>query len=237
MKISAVIPVYNEEDSIEPLVREMTALQEPFCPAQILFVDDGSTDNTWMHIGQCSKEHAVITGLRHTVNRGQSAALLTGLRHATGDIIVTMDGDLQNHPKDIPELISQLEEVDCVCGFRAKRRDSLSRRWASRLANTIRNWATHDQVRDTGCSLKAFHRKCIHDLPPLNGMHRFMPAYFRLNGRTITEVPVSHRARRFGVSKYTNLKRLPVTVTDLFGFIWYRKRYLDNQKQEIIVTS
>jgi dolichol-phosphate mannosyltransferase len=137
-----------------------------------------------------------------------------------------MDGDLQNNPADLPALLDDMAGVDAVCGFRANRKDTWSRRVGSRIGNSVRNWVTHDGVRDTGCSLKVFRRECINDLPPLKGVHRFMPAYFKLNGRKIREKAVDHRPRAHGVSKYTNLGRLPGTVLDLVGFFWYRKRLL-----------
>jgi glycosyltransferase involved in cell wall biosynthesis len=152
--------------------------------------------------------------------------MLDGFRQARGAVIVTMDGDLQNDATDIPRLLDALKNCDVVCGYRANRRDTWSRRAASRLANAVRNLVTRDGIRDTGCSLKAFRRECAADLPPLNGVHRFMPAYFRLHGRRIEQIPVNHRARKHGRSKYTNLKRLPATVLDLFGFWWYRRRLL-----------
>lgn len=152
--------------------------------------------------------------------------MLFGLQNAAGDVLVTMDGDMQNNPADIPKLLEALKDSDVVCGYRANRRDTWSRRVGSRLANRVRNWFTHDGVRDTGCSLKVFKRICVGDLPPLRGVHRFMPAYFKLNGRVMREMPVDHRARTQGQSKYTNLKRLPATIFDLIGFIWYRRRYL-----------
>ena len=152
--------------------------------------------------------------------------MLRGLAAARHDIVVTLDGDLQNDPADIPALAAKVGEFDVVCGFRAKRRDTWSRRIGSRLANRIRNSVTRDGMRDTGCSLKAFRRECAADLPRLDGVHRFMPAYFRLHHRTICEVPVNHRARQHGVSKYTNLKRLPRTIRDLLGFAWIRSRHI-----------
>lgn len=152
--------------------------------------------------------------------------MLMGLSAAQGDVLVTMDGDRQNNPADIPHLVSRVGPVDVVCGYRARRRDTWSRRMASRIGNAIRNRVTQDGLRDTGCSLKAFKRECRNDLPPINGAHRFMAAYFKLHGRTIEEIPVDHRPRTKGCSKYTNLSRLPRTTFDLIGFIWYRRRYL-----------
>lgn len=226
MRVSVVVPVYNEEDNIEPLVTELNALSGVVPGLEILLVDDGSTDTTWRRIEACRSKTPGLRGIRSPQNRGQSSAMLLGLQNAAGDVLVTMDGDRQNNPADIPKLLEALKDSDVVCGYRANRRDTWSRRVGSRLANRVRNWFTHDGVRDTGCSLKVFKRICVGDLPPLRGVHRFMPAYFKLNGRIMKEMPVDHRARTLGQSKYTNLKRLPATVFDLIGFIWYRRRYL-----------
>lgn len=226
MKVSVVIPVYNEQDNIAPLVAEFAPLQAPLPGIEVLLVDDGSKDATWERIQQAAKQYSFLRGVRSTNNRGQSAAMLLGLREATGDVLVTMDGDLQNNPADIPRLVEGIGNCDVVCGYRAKRRDTWSRRAASKIGNKIRNWVTRDGLRDTGCSLKAFKRECVEDLPAVNGAHRFMGAYFRINGRKIEQIPVDHRHRQHGTSKYTNLKRLPKTTYDLFGFLWYRSRVL-----------
>ena len=226
MRVSVVVPVYNEEENIEPLATELNALSDVVPGLEVLLVDDGSTDGTWTRIEACRAKCPSVRGIRCRQNRGQSSAMLIGLQNAAGDVLVTLDGDMQNNPADIPRLLAALENCDVVCGYRANRRDTWSRRVGSRLANRIRNSFTHDDVRDTGCSLKVFKRTCVGDLPPLRGVHRFMPAYFKLNGRIIREMPVDHRPRTRGQSKYTNLKRLPATIFDLIGFIWYRRRYL-----------
>lgn len=227
MRVSIVIPFYNEEANILPLADELAAVAPDLSPCEALFVDDGSSDATWTRVVEAAARHPFIRGIRCLRNAGQSSAMYVGLREARGDILVTLDGDLQNNPSDIPALVRELDHADVVCGYRARRRDSWSRRIASRIGNRIRNWVTADGLRDTGCSLKAFHRKCREDLPALNGMHRFMGAYFRLHGRSIRQIPVDHRPRQHGSSKYTNLKRLPRTTFDLIGFAWYRSRRLD----------
>ncbi|MFH0907533.1 MAG: glycosyltransferase family 2 protein [bacterium] len=234
MQVSIVIPVFNEEDNVVPLAAELVPLQQQIPGLEIILVDDGSRDGTWAKIQACAKQHPFIRGIRSIRNGGQTSAMLIGLNHARGDIIVTLDGDLQNNPADIPAVVAELRKGDCdaVCGYRAKRRDAWSRRVGSRIANAIRNGVTHDGLRDTGCSLKAFKRECVKDLPPLNGAHRFIGAYFKLNGRRIREMPVDHRHRRHGTSKYTNLKRLPKTAFDLIGYLWYRRRKLPEQQIE-----
>ena len=226
MKVSIVVPVYNEQDNVLPLAEELHRLQSDIPDLEVLFVDDGSRDGTWERIGAAQASFSTVRGLHSDRNLGQSSAMLVGLRLAAGDVLVTIDGDMQNNPADIPRLLKELEHCDVVCGYRANRKDTWARRAGSRLANRVRNWCTHDGIRDTGCSLKVFRKACVADLPPVEGEHRFMPAYFTLNGRTIKELAVDHRARTRGVSKYTNMKRLPRTIFDLFGFVWYRKRYL-----------
>lgn len=226
MKVSIVVPVYNEQDNILPLAEELNHLSAALPDLEILLVDDGSRDQTWDRIRAAHAKYPPVHGLHYARNRGQSSAMLTGMRHAAGDVVVTLDGDLQNNPADIPRLVAELEGCDVVCGYRAKRKDTWARRVGSRIANRVRNWGTRDGIRDTGCSLKAFRKDCVADLPPFEGVHRFMPAYFKLNGRRIREVAVDHRPRTHGQSKYTNMKRLPRTIFDLFGFVWYRKRYL-----------
>jgi dolichol-phosphate mannosyltransferase len=226
MRVSIVVPVYNEEESVAPLAREMNALVDRIPELEVLFVDDGSTDGTWKQIQACAVDMKPVRGIRYEANRGQSSAMLLGLQKAAGDVLVTIDGDLQNNPADIPKLLDELKDCDAVCGYRAKRKDTWARRVGSRLANRVRNKYTKDGIRDTGCSLKAFRKECVADLLPVAGVHRFMPAYFKLNGRTIKEVPVDHRPRTLGTSKYTNMKRLPRTIRDLIGFVWFRQRYL-----------
>jgi dolichol-phosphate mannosyltransferase len=226
VSVTVIVPFYNEAENILPLARELAAVRAGVKDLTALFVDDGSTDDTWRAIQQAAGLYPWIGGLHHSRNRGQSAALLNGMHQAAGDVIVTMDGDLQNAPADIPVLLEPLVQCDVVCGCRSRRGDTLSKRMGSVVANRVRQWITHDGIQDTGCGLKAFRRECISDLPPLNGMHRFMPAYFMLHGRRITQVPVNYRPRQHGVSKYSNLGRLPATLFDLLGFCWYRSRLL-----------
>jgi dolichol-phosphate mannosyltransferase len=225
-RVSIVVPVFNEEQNVEQLVRELTSVVVPDTDLEILLVDDGSRDGTWPKLQAAARTEPRVRLLRFPENRGQSAATLAGLRQATGSILVTLDGDLQNNPADLPKLLERMIDADVVCGYRARRADRWSRRVASRVANTVRHWVTGDGVRDTGCSLKAFRRECLADLPPVNGVHRFMPAYFKLNGRRIVEVAVDHRPRTGGQTKYTNWQRLPRGLLDLAGFWWYRRRYL-----------
>jgi dolichol-phosphate mannosyltransferase len=220
--LSIVIPFYNEQENVARVLAEVCVAQPD---AEIIAVDDGSSDGTWELIlaDPCCR------GLRMAKNQGQSAALLAGLRQATGDIVVMMDGDGQNDPADIKILLDGFarEQVDVVCGYRVRRRDSASRRLASRFANAIRRLFFDDGLRDTGCSLKACRRQAIDHLIAFNGIHRYLGAFFKKAGFTIAEVPTNHRPRGGGVSKYTNLDRALRGVYDLIGVGWYLKRMVD----------
>jgi len=226
VKLSVVVPLYNEEENVLPLVEEIAAVAEALPPFELILVNDGSTDSTPERMEQAARRFAFVRTVSYQPNRGQSAALLEGFRASRGDLIAMLDGDLQNDPADLPRLVAEIAAVDCVLGYRSHRRDVWSRRLASRIANCVRNAITRDGARDTGCTLKIFRRELIGDLPPLDGVHRFMPAWFALHGRRMKQVPVSHRPRRHGRSKYSNLRRLPRTLLDLFGFWWYRRRFL-----------
>ncbi|MDF1859234.1 MAG: glycosyltransferase family 2 protein [Verrucomicrobiales bacterium] len=217
--VSVVVPFYNEEECVEFVLKEIVDCQPN---AEVVAVDDGSTDKTW----ELMQDIEGVTPLRLTQNRGQSGALFSGLSYASGDILVMLDGDGQNDPADIEKLLKLLREGNCdvAVGRRAKRRDTWSRRTASRIANTVRRWFIHDGISDTGCSLKAMHRDHIDLLVPFNGLHRFLPAIFTHAGLKIDEIDVNHRERKAGTSKYTNLDRAIRGVYDLVGVCWLLKR-------------
>lgn len=215
--ISVVIPFYNEEENVANVLQEIRECQPA---AEIIAVDDGSRDETWKII----KSFNDVRGLRFAKNCGQSAAMLAGLKAAKGTICVTMDGDGQNDPADINQLVEGLQTADVVCGYRAKRQDTFNRRLASRIANTIRRFFLHDGVRDTGCSLKAFRKEAVDELIPFNGLHRYLPAFFLNAGLTVSEAPVNHRPRTKGISKYSNWDRALRGIYDLIGVSWYLKR-------------
>jgi len=219
VKRSVIIPFYNEEACVRSVLDEVRVCQPD---AEIIAVDDGSCDGTWAVI--CGA--ATIKGLRLTQNRGQSAAMYAGMRAASGDVIVLMDGDGQNDPADIEKMVKLLQQdnFDVVCGQRVKRRDTWSRRAASKAANAIRRSILNDGISDTGCSLKAFRREHVELLVPFNGLHRYLPAIFKHAGLRIAELPVNHRARTLGVSKYTNWNRALRGIYDLFGVRWLLKR-------------
>ena len=217
--LSIVIPFFNEEESVETVLREVRECQPG---AEIIAIDDGSSDRTWAKILGLEG----IAGLRLTENRGQSAAIYAGLRVAKGDICVLMDGDGQNDPADIGRLAAAVAagECDVACGRRVRRRDRWSRRAASRIANRVRRTFIRDGIRDTGCSLKAFPKDCVELLVPFNGLHRFLPAIFTHAGLRLAEIEVNHRERGAGISKYTNWDRALRGIHDLFGVCWLLKR-------------
>jgi dolichol-phosphate mannosyltransferase len=216
---SIVVPFYNEEETIRGVLDEIVRLHPE---ADIVAVDDGSKDATW----QILQDFPTVRSFRFPQNRGQSAAMYAGLREAKAPICVLMDGDGQNDPADIKSLVAALSsgEADVVCGYRAQRKDTASRRWASKIANSIRRSILHDGVRDTGCSLKAFRKEVVDHLVPFHGMHRYLPAIFLKAGLKIAEVPVNHRPRMAGTSKYTNWERALRGIYDLLGVRWLLSR-------------
>jgi glycosyltransferase involved in cell wall biosynthesis len=159
-------------------------------------------------------------------NQGQTAAFDAGFKSARGRVIVTMDADMQNHPGDIPDLLKNIEEYDVVCGIREKRQDSIVRLVSSRIANWVRNRLTHEQIEDVGCSLRAMKAECVSDLKLYDGMHRFLPTLLKLDGWTVTEIPVSHRPRKRGQAKYGIRNRLFRGLRDLFAVRWMQSRWL-----------
>jgi dolichol-phosphate mannosyltransferase len=228
--ISVVVPVLNEEDNIAPLVREIAAAAQSAPISEIIYVDDGSTDGTLQALRVLKAEYPMLRVIRHAMRSGQSAGLWTGVKAAGNDIIVTLDGDGQNDPADIALLYRKyLENKDrtprlMVAGQRKKRNDNFSRRLASRLANGLRSWMLRDNTRDTGCSLKLFLRRDYLGLPYFNHMHRFLPALMIRDSVRVLHVDVSHRPRERGVSKYNNLNRALVGVSDLLGVRWLQSR-------------
>jgi len=227
VKKSIIIPFFNEEACVRAVLEEVRGCQPD---EEIIAVDDGSRDRTWEII--CGT--ASVRGIRLTQNRGQSAAMYAGMRAASGDLIVLMDGDGQNDPADIEKLAALINQgsADVACGQRVKRRDTLSRRIASRAANAIRRSILNDGISDTGCSLKAFRRENVELLVPFNGLHRYLPAIFKHAGLRIAETPVNHRARTLGVSKYTNWNRALRGIYDLFGVRWLLNRKVIYPKLE-----
>lgn len=226
--LSLVVPLYNEVENLEDLVREIRAALGPTGLAwESIFVDDGSTDGSLELLRRLAAADPTVRVLRHARNAGQSAGLATGFRAARGAIVVTLDADLQNDPADIPKLLAELERgSDVVSGVRVERRDTWVRRASSRIANAVRNWATDERITDVGCSLKAYRREFLADLPMFTGMHRFLPTLVRWNGARVTEVPVRHRPRLRGQAKYGIGNRLFRALADLMAVRWMRKRWI-----------
>ena len=223
--LSLVIPVFNERDSLEALRDEcVRALEGLGTPWEMILVDDGSTDGSDALLDRLAAADARLRVLHFGANAGQSAAFFAGFRAARGEVVVTMDADLQNDPADIPILLDALGDHGAVAGWRRERHDASVRRVSSRIANGVRNWMTSERVRDTGCSLKAFRREALAALPLTRGMHRFLPTYVRMAGYTVAEVPVAHRPRRAGTSKYGIGNRLWVGIGDLFMVRWMQRR-------------
>jgi len=226
-EVSIVIPAYNEEECIIPCLDEVAAVMDRLGrPYEVVVVDDGSRDATFELLKRKKADMPQLVALRFSSNNGQTAAFDAGFRAARGRVVVTMDADMQNDPADIPHLLEQLGPYDVVCGYRQKRRDSLLRRISSRIANGVRNRLSHESIRDVGCSLKAFKAECLRGLKLYSGMHRFLPTLLKLDGWTVTEVPVNHRPRPMGRAKYGVWNRLFRSFRDLLAVRWMQKRWL-----------
>ena len=232
--VSVVVPVKDEAGNVGPLAREIAAALKAE-PHEIIFVDDGSTDATAAELRALKAEIPALRVLRHARNLGQSRSIRTGVMAARGGIVVTLDGDGQNDPADIPKLLVLLRSdpgLAMVSGVRVKRRDKASRRLASRLGNGLRNALLGDGASDTGCGLKAFHRDMFLALPYFDHMHRFLIALTQREGGRVDYAPVNHRPRLQGASKYTNFGRLLVSVQDLLGVRWLQRRHRGPSKTE-----
>ena len=225
--LSVLIPAYNEDACIAAVVRETACVLHGLGRSfEILVVDDGSSDWTPGRLNDLRAEVSELRALRLATNSGQSAALLAGFRAARGRIFVTLDADGQNDPADIPALLAGLETCDLCCGYRVRRQDVWSKRIGSRLANAVRNRVLRETIRDTGCTLKAFRAEWAAHLPlQFRGLHRFIPALLAMAGARIAEIPVHHRPRAAGQSKYTNWGRLKESLWDLWAVRWMQKRH------------
>jgi glycosyltransferase involved in cell wall biosynthesis len=222
-EVSVVVPVFNEEENLPILQSELRAALGEL-DYELIFVDDGSTDSSADKIERAAN----VRILRFEKNTGQSAALYAGIKAARGLSIVMIDSDLQNDPADIPRLLAEISRgADLVCGYRAQRKDPLSKRLTSKIANFVRSRFTKDYVRDTGCTLKAMRRECSAALVPFKGMHRFIPALIRGAGFGLVEIPVNHRPRRFGQTKYGFGSRAWRATMDMFGVRWLLSRRLN----------
>jgi len=230
VELSVVVPVCNEAENVEPLAREIDAALAGRA-YEMIFVDDGSTDDTAINLQRLKSALPALRVLRHSFRSGQSAAVASGVRAANGAWIATLDGDGQNDPADIPKLIAARElpenrSVHLIMGNRsASRKDTAFRRLQSRIANGVRGGLLGDGTPDTGCGIKIFRRDTFLELPRFDHMHRFLPALFQRQGTRVISVPVSHRERTRGTSKYGMLNRLWVGIVDIIGVMWLRRRY------------
>jgi dolichol-phosphate mannosyltransferase len=230
LDVSVVIPVCNEQENVEPLAREIHAALSGRYAFETIFVDDGSTDATAKAVHAArSAGMPEIRLIRHSVRSGQSAAIATGVRDARAPLIATLDGDGQNDPADIPNLLDAFKQsksgrLRLVMGNRTTRRDTWLRRLSSRVANGVRGGMLKDGTPDTGCGIKVFDRSVFMDMPRFNHMHRFMPALFQREGYEVISIPVNHRERTRGKSKYGLHNRLWVGIVDLFGVMWLIRR-------------
>jgi glycosyltransferase involved in cell wall biosynthesis len=228
VKLSVVVPVKDEAENVGPLAREIAAAAGRLGSYEIIFVDDGSSDGTAAALRKLKGEIDGLRVISHAATLGQSRGIRTGVRAARGEIIVTLDGDGQNDPADIPKLLAPFDRGDAslglVSGVRAKRQDTFSRRLASKLANSIRQGLLHDGAVDSGCGLKAFRREAFLALPFFDHLHRFTITMMIREGYRVEFVDVNHRPRLHGQSKYTNFHRMLVGIDDLFGVRWLQRR-------------
>jgi dolichol-phosphate mannosyltransferase len=227
-QLSVVIPVYNESGNLQPLIDEIEHALARRLRFEVVIVDDGSSDDTAAEVADLAQEHPWLRVETHQQNRGQSAAIRRGVQSAFAPIIAVLDGDGQNDPADIPTLFAALylTEDAMAVGERRKRRDTWNRRVSSRVANTFRSSLLHDGIADTGCGLKVFYRADFLQLPAFDHMHRFLPALMQNRGRRVRSIPVNHRPRRHGRSKYGINNRLWTGIVDLLGVMWLQRRRL-----------
>ncbi|MBU8977029.1 glycosyltransferase family 2 protein [Lysobacter sp. MMG2] len=240
--LSVVVPVFNERDNVAPLVHEITAALRGRAPQdggdfEIVYVDDQSRDDTLDVLRALKAEVPELRVVHHVTQSGQSTAIRNGVKAARGQWIATLDGDGQNDPADIPKLLAERAkstgEVKMFAGWRVNRRDSGSKRWASKWANAIRARILRDDTPDTGCGIKLFERAAFLELPHFNHMHRYLPALMQRAGYKTVSVPVNHRARSTGVSKYNNLNRALVGISDLRGVAWLIRRGKVTRTEEV----
>lgn len=236
-QLSVVVPVHNEEDNVAPLVGEIVAALRGHVDFEIVYVDDTSKDATLQRLRDLQATVPELRVIRHLGNAGQSTAVRNGVKAARAPWIATLDGDGQNDPADIPKLLAQrgaaTADTKLFAGWRVNRQDSGSKRWASKFANGIRSRMLRDATPDTGCGIKLFERAAFLDLPYFDHMHRYLPALMQRAGWQTVSVPVNHRHRTAGVSKYNNLGRAIVGIKDLFGVSWLIQRSRRTAVEEV----
>lgn len=228
VKYSIIIPLKDEEGNIHSLVNEIEPVMNTLLDSwELICIDDGSTDKTPLFLTELKKEKPFLKTIDFDRNYGQSSAFDAGFRHAIGEFVITMDGDRQNDPADIPKLLALTTDHDMVCGIRTKRKDTWVKKITSRIANGVRSRICRDGVKDTGCSLKVYRRSCLDKIKMYNGMHRFLPALFQIEGFRVAQTPVNHRQRDQGQTKYNFFNRSFNTVSDMFAVRWMRQRHLN----------
>lgn len=224
---SVVIPLKNEQDNIVDLINELEPVMNGLgAPWELICVDDGSTDKTREILKTLSKTKPYLRPVFFTKNFGQSSAFDAGFKAAKGKFVITMDGDRQNDPADIPKMVNAMPQYDLICGHRVNRQDPWTKKITSTMANFIRSRACQDGVHDTGCSLKIYRTECLRQIKMFQGMHRFLPALFAIEGFRIMEMPVNHRERTKGTTKYNFFNRSFNTIADMWAVRWMRKRRL-----------
>lgn len=234
--LSLVIPCYNEQENVPTLLKRVEAsLMQIGKPFEVIIVDDGSTDQTPAMLDEARSRLAWLRVLRMKKNAGQSAGFEAGFAAARGQIIATIDADLQNDPEELPRLVKMMEDhpkYDMITGWRKDRQDTPFRRWQSRQANKIRNWISQDNINDSACSLKLYRAHTLRGLKLFNGAHRFFPALVKMRGYTVFETPVKHSHRFAGTAKYGFRNRALKAFIDLLGVRWMKMRYLRYDVQE-----
>jgi glycosyltransferase involved in cell wall biosynthesis len=236
--LSLVIPCYNEEGNLRALAAAIREAVEPLnLPYEVIITDDCSTDNSWNLLKELAAADPRIRVQRFAFNCGESAASWAGLQAANGQYLVTLDADLQNDPRDLPKFLDALKQYDCVCGTRVDTRgrgDNFIRIASSRIANAVRNKLSGEQISDAGCTYRAFRRECLNNVKFFKGMHRFLPTLFKIEGRSVTEIPVTNNPRFAGESHYGVWNRLFSSFYDLLAVRWMKKRMLKYQIAEKI---
>jgi dolichol-phosphate mannosyltransferase len=223
--LSFIIPVHNEQQNLRPLHADLTkALGGHPGPREIIFVDDGSSDQSLSTLKDLQREDALVRVVALPEHRGQSAALWAGIESATGDVLVSLDGDRQYECQDIPRLVAALNGVDMVCAWRRYRADGWYRALSSRIANSARRFILRDSIRDSGCTLRVWKREAMKGMVRFDGFHRFMPVLLQLNGKRVKQIPVAHRPRAAGRSHYGTLGRAVRGLRDIIGVKWLHRR-------------
>lgn len=233
--ISVVVPVYNEEENLPVLIPQIAEVLGPLGRTyEMIFVDDGSQDHSRRLLKEMALQYPQIRILGFKKNCGETAAGAAGIKEARGGIVVTIDADLQNDPRDIPRMLDYLKEYDMVTGWRQKREDSWVKRITSRIANRIRNSLSGEEIQDSGCTFRAYKRECLQDIKLYKGMHRFIPTLVKMEGYRVIEIPIAHHPRKFGVSKYTTWNRMWRAFVDLLAVKWMKSRHIHYEIEERI---